>query len=88
MQLSDDGQPTGSRFSLRKPGVREAYVVSWISMVCTVVALVLGLVVSVISKSSATLGFALENAVDTISSALVLWRFWGGGAVVPEAVLE
>lgn len=26
--------------------------------------------------------------VDSFSSALVLWRFWGGGTVLPESVLE
>lgn len=74
--------------SWSRPGVREAYVVSLVSLVITVLALVLGLVVTFASSSSATLGFALENAVDTFSSALVLWRFWGGGASVPEATLE
>ncbi|KAL1499472.1 hypothetical protein AB1Y20_011675 [Prymnesium parvum] len=57
-------------------------------MACTVLAFVVGLVISVISKSSATLGYALENAVDSFSSALVLWRFWGGGATVPESILQ
>lgn len=71
-----------------QPGIREAYVISAISLGLTVLAFILGIVVTVASSSSATLGFALENAVDTFSSALVLWRFWGGGASVPEAVLE
>lgn len=74
-------------FSLRSPGVREAYVVSWVSMVCTVLAFLVGLIVALSTASASTLGFALENAVDSFSSALVLWRFWGGGESVPEAVL-
>ena len=68
-------------------GVREAYIISWVSLVLTVIGLIVGLVVSVLTKSSATLGFALENAVDGISSVLVLWRFWGGGKGQSEGAL-
>ena len=68
-------------------GVREAYIISWVSLVLTIVGLIVGLVVSVLTKSSATLGFALENAVDGISSVLVLWRFWGGGKGQSEGAL-
>lgn len=64
-----------------------AFALSWISLVLTVVAFVAGLVLAVVTESSATLGFALENAVDFFSSALVCWRFWGGGKSTPEAVL-
>ena len=53
----------------------------------TILGLIVGLVVSVLTKSSATLGFALENAVDGISSVLVLWRFWGGGKGQSEGAL-
>ena len=108
LQLSEGGAPARV-FSLRKPGAREAYVVSWISMGCTIIAFSAGLVISIVSKSSATMGFALENAVraphmsvmtrylgsrhpttqvDSFSSGLVLWRFWGGGSSIPEATLE
>lgn len=52
-----------------------------------VLAVVTGVIIAVAARSAATLGFALENAVDTLSSVLVLWRFWGGGTV-PEHVLE
>ena len=76
------------RFSLSKPGAHEAYIVSWISLALTGLAFVIGLAVATTSNSSATLGFALENAVDGISSALVLWRFWGGGHSIPVAELE
>jgi divalent metal cation (Fe/Co/Zn/Cd) transporter len=65
-----------------------AYALSWISLVVTILAFIAGLVVAAVTASSATLGFALENAVDFFSSALVCWRFWGGGASVPEATLE
>lgn len=70
------------------PGAREAYLICWISLVCTVIAIIVGFIVFVQTESSATLGFALENLVDTISSLLVLWRFWGGGATVPEEELD
>lgn len=76
------------KFSLSHPGAHEAYVISWVSLVLTIMAFAIGLAVSAVSGSSATLGFALENAVDGISSALVLWRFWGGGRSIPEAELE
>ena len=77
-----------ARCSLLHPGSYEAYVVSWVSLVATVVAAIVGMAISVRTGSSATLGFALENTVDCFSSALVLWRFWGGGTSVPEAMLE
>lgn len=73
---------------IRNPGAREAYLICWVSLVCTLVAIIAGLIVSAVTGSSATLGFALENLVDTISSLLVLWRFWGGGTSVPEAELD
>ena len=75
-------------FSLSKPGANEAYLISWLSLALTGLAFVIGLAVATSSNSSATLGFALENAVDGISSALVLWRFWGGGHSIPVAELE
>ena len=76
------------KFSLSKPGANEAYLISWVSLALTAAAFVIGLAVATSSNSSATLGFALENAVDGISSALVLWRFWGGGHSIPVAELE
>ena len=41
-----------------------AFTLSWISLILTVIAFICGLVVASVSGSSATLGFALENAVD------------------------
>ena len=72
----------------RKPGAYEAYMVSWVSLIATVLAVVVGFIGAALSSSPAILGFALENAVDAFSSALVLWRFWGGGDGVSEAMLE
>lgn len=71
-----------------QPGTREAFFLAWLSLALTVIAFIAGLSIAVVTSSSATLGFALENAVDFLSSALVCWRFWGGGSTVPESVLE
>lgn len=74
--------------SMFKATVSDAYNISVISMVFTVIAFVAGLLISIATKSAATLGYSLENLVDSISSALVLWRFWGGGKTVPIEELE
>jgi len=68
--------------SLGKPEINDAYVLSWISLLITIIAFVAGLVVALVSSSAATLGYSLENLVDSLSSILVLWRFWGGGRSV------
>lgn len=68
--------------------IRLAFILSYVSLVITVLAFIAGLILALATSSSATLGFALENAVDFFSSALVCWRFWGGGQSVPEATLE
>ena len=76
------------RLSLRNPGARESYLVSWASVACTLAAVVLGLVTSRVSGSPAMLAFALENVVDALSSCVCLWRFWGGGSLLlPEEEL-
>ena len=67
---------------------RLAFVLSYVSLLVTVLAFIMGIVLAAMTSSSATLGFALENAVDFLSSLLVCWRFWGGGQTVPEATLE
>ena len=38
----------------------------------------MGLLIAIITRSAATLGFALESGVDVVSSALIIWRFCGG----------
>jgi len=70
-----------------RPGIRAAYWVSLFSLLFTVAASVAGLALAISSASSATLGFALESGVDALSSGLILWRFWGGGDVLPECAL-
>tara|TARA_B110001452_G_scaffold87797_1_gene71775 strand:- start:586 stop:1068 length:483 start_codon:yes stop_codon:yes gene_type:complete len=73
------------QLSLHSPGAREAYLVSWLSMGATLAAVAVGLVTSRVSGSPAMLGFALENVVDALSSAVCLWRWWGGGLLLlPE----
>ena len=73
---------------LRKPGLREAYELSIVSLAAAAVAVVVGAVSADQSRSATALGYALENAVDFLGSLLVLWRFAGGGESVPKAVLE
>ena len=65
-----------------------AYVLSWLSLVLSFFCCGLLVVVGCITGSASALGFALENGVDFFSSALVLWRFWGGGKSIPEHVLD
>ena len=48
-----------------------------VSALATLLAFIVGLVVSGSSSSSATLGYALENLVDLVSSLVVIWRFYG-----------
>lgn len=54
---------------------KDAYNVSLVSLLCTIAAVVAGLFITLNSHSSSTLGFALENLVDTLGSVLILWRF-------------
>ncbi|KAH8059818.1 ribulose-phosphate 3-epimerase [Aureococcus anophagefferens] len=67
---------------------REAFFISVISVLCTSVSSLVGLGLFFNAGSTAMLGFALVNIVDTIGSLLMLWRFEGGGDAVPHAVLE
>lgn len=62
-----------------------AFVLAFLSLVLTLVAMIIGLVLAMITHSSAMLGFALENAVDFLSSILVCWRFYSGAS---EEALE
>jgi hypothetical protein len=70
------------------PGPREAFEISILSAAITLMAFIAGMVISASSHSSATLGYALENAVDLVSSLVVVWRFWGGGNSLSENELE
>ena len=73
-----------------KPTAHNAYILSLVSLVLTVIAAVCGIAVAAAADSAALLAFGLENLVDSFSSVLVLWRFWGGGVgkVASELELE
>lgn len=59
-----------------EPQARDAFLLSWISLVCTLVAAIFGLVAFSKTESTLILTFGLENIVDFFSSAVVLWRFY------------
>ena len=63
---------------------QQAFVISLASVCLSVAAAGIGLYLSVEERSIAIVGFSLENAVDALSSALCLWRFWGGGSASDE----
>ncbi len=58
------------------PNGRHAYILSWISLLITFSAAIGGIVASIQLNSSLMLVYGLENVVDFISSAIVLWRFF------------
>lgn len=58
------------------PNGRHAYVLSWMSLIITFSAAIGGIIASVKLNSSLMLVYGLENVVDFISSAIVLWRFF------------
>mmetsp|Transcript_1551 Transcript_1551/g.2347 ORF Transcript_1551/g.2347 Transcript_1551/m.2347 type:complete len:273 (-) Transcript_1551:97-915(-) len=58
------------------PEAKDAFYLSWVSLVCTIIAAVGGLVGYSKTESTLILTFGLENFVDFISSAVVLWRFY------------
>lgn len=73
-----------------KPEAQDAFWLSWISLVCTTIAAIGGLVGFSKTESTLILAFGLENVVDFISSAVVLWRFYcpHGGNEAKMAELE
>mmetsp|Transcript_4197 Transcript_4197/g.10938 ORF Transcript_4197/g.10938 Transcript_4197/m.10938 type:complete len:307 (-) Transcript_4197:513-1433(-) len=58
-----------------EPKAKDAYILSWISVVLTLSAAVGGIVLFATTGSDLCLVFGLENCVDFLSSAVVLWRF-------------
>jgi len=68
--------------------IHRAFLVSVVSVAVSTLVVILGTVFAAVGNSPATLGLALENAVDVFSSALVCWRFWGGGNTTPVEVLD
>jgi len=61
--------------SRQRPGQREAYELSVLSLVASSVAVVMGAVSAFQTRSATALGYSLENSVDFCGSVLVLWRF-------------
>lgn len=55
---------------------KDAFWLSWISLVCTLVAAIGGVVGFSKTESTLILAFGLENFVDFTSSVVVLWRFY------------
>ena len=71
-------------FDWQRPGIREAYELSVVSLVASGVAVIMGAVSTGQTDSATALGYTLENCVDFLGSVLVLWRFSGGGDGVPS----
>ncbi len=65
------------------PSGHHVYILSWASLVITLIAAIGGLVLSFELNSSLIFVYGLENVVDFASSAVVLWRFFK-----PDADLE
>jgi divalent metal cation (Fe/Co/Zn/Cd) transporter len=59
-----------------EPDAKDAFWMSWVSLALTTIAAVGGIVGYVKAESTLILAFGLENFVDFISSAVVLWRFY------------
>lgn len=58
------------------PSGHHVYILSWASLVITLIAAVGGLVLSFELNSSLIFVYGLENIVDFASSSVVLWRFF------------
>ena len=69
---------------IHAPGPTEAFQISIVSAIVTVIAFIAGLSISISTHSSATLGYSLESLVDLVSSLIVLWRFHGGDTANKE----
>lgn len=59
----------------QEPRPVEARILSYVSMGISILACLIGFIMSYITMSSAMLAFALENLVDVLSSFVVIWRF-------------
>lgn len=55
---------------------QDAFWLSWVSLVCTLIAAIGGVVGFSKTESTLILAFGLENFVDFVSSVVVLWRFY------------
>jgi divalent metal cation (Fe/Co/Zn/Cd) transporter len=66
------------------PSPKNAFVLSWVSVLLTFIAAFTGLTFYIASGSALCLVFGLENCVDFLSSVVVLWRFYCPGKVTAE----
>ena len=73
---------------LARPDAREALLLSYASLACNGLAVVIGLIIAIAVGSPAVLAFSFENLIDLASSLLLVWRFAGGGAGKTAAALE
>lgn len=58
------------------PTAHHAYQISKLSCVLTTVAFLLGLIAYFVTSSPSILAYCFENAVDLLSSLVVVWRFY------------
>jgi len=65
------------------PTAKHAYLLSWFSVVVTLLCFFAGVILYKRTGSSLCLVFGVENSVDFISSVIVLWRFF-----VPDDLTE
>ena len=61
---------------LSNPTSSHVFTLSIVSCVITLVAAIAGIVAYDSSGSTAVLGFGIENVIDLLSSAIVIWRFY------------
>jgi len=67
----------GGDYVMDRGAMVRAIQISWLSILTTAAFGIVGLILSIVGGSTATLGLSLESFVDVWSSVLVLWRFWG-----------
>lgn len=58
------------------PDSHNAFMLSWLSILITVAASLSGILLFIETGSALLLCYGLENAVDFLSSVVVLWRFY------------
>lgn len=58
------------------PTGHHVFILCWVSLICTMIAAIGGIAAYYKLDSSLILVYGLENLVDFISSAIVLWRFY------------
>mmetsp|Transcript_20207 Transcript_20207/g.37773 ORF Transcript_20207/g.37773 Transcript_20207/m.37773 type:complete len:269 (-) Transcript_20207:121-927(-) len=68
----------------KDPSSKNAFVLSLVSVLLTLIAAVIGIGYYMIAGSALCLVFGLENVVDFLSSVIVLWRFFAPGKISPE----